>query len=135
MATFTIQVLGNTNPKASVTGRVFGNPTNDSGIYTQGESVLIDDFGVTLHETSGGITNGSTNESGWYTFDNLDPGEYYIQMDTNFPEGYNWFVFKGEGEDDLRDSDVGRTTGTSDVFLIEGTETIRIDAGLGRSDR
>lgn len=77
------------------------------------------------------IATTTTNPLGYYVFNNVDPGNYYVKF-SNTPAGYN-FVTADAGGDDTRDSDVtgANGTGTTATFSVAAdTNNMTIDAGL-----
>jgi uncharacterized repeat protein (TIGR01451 family) len=71
-----------------------------------------------------------TDSDGEYFFENLIPGDYYVQFDiTGLPVGCD-FTFPNQGGDDALDSDVD-LTGTAPCTTIDGGERDSTwDAGL-----
>lgn len=71
----------------------------------------------------------TTNENGFYLFDTLAPGDYYL--DFELPEGYDRFSDQDEGSDNEVDSDADTNTGRTDDFNLTSNETdLTWDAGL-----
>ncbi|MAU00242.1 MAG: hypothetical protein CL608_24140 [Anaerolineaceae bacterium] len=124
------------------------DPTWDGGLYTQpvslGDYVWLDanlngtqDFNeggviavtVSLYDGSGNLLDStSTNASGNYSFTNLPPGDYYVQV--MLPNGYA-FTTQDLSGNDATDSDVDTTTGqTIDTTLLAGENDPTWDAGL-----
>ncbi|NOX63488.1 MAG: hypothetical protein GXP42_16315, partial [Chloroflexi bacterium] len=88
----------------------------------------IDDIQVTLFD-SGGAPVATTNTSGggFYLFDGLTPGDYYVKFD--LPAGAK-FSPKDQGGDDAMDSDADETTGQTVLFtLFSGASDLTWDAG------
>jgi hypothetical protein len=87
--------------------------------------------GVTVHlmDCGGNILNTDvTNASGYYLFDELEPGNYNIHF--VLPDGY-LFTLQNQGLDDAVDSDADVTTGmTACTTLDEGEIDLTWDAGL-----
>jgi len=84
---------------------------------------------VRLYTSEGNLSKETTtNSQGKYIFENVLPGEYYLQF--ILPNGYAYSV-KDAGEDDSIDSDADNT-GKTIVFTVHTTEeTITIwDAGI-----
>ena len=70
----------------------------------------------------------TTNETGKYLFDNLDPGDYYIEF--VLPIGYA-FSPKDQGGDDTNDSDANTTTGKTIITtLLIDEDNMTLDAGM-----
>ncbi len=124
------------------------DPTWDGGLYTQpaslGDYVWLDanlngtqDFNedgviavtVSLYDGSGNLLDStSTNASGGYSFTNLPPGDYYVEV--ALPNGYA-FTTQDLSGDDATDSDVATTTGQTIVTtLVAGENDPTWDAGL-----
>ncbi len=122
--------------------------TWDGGLYTPpaslGDYVWLDanlngtqDFnedgviGVTvrLYDGSGNLLDSiSTNASGLYSFTNLPPGSYFVEV--VLPNGYAFTIQDASGSD-ATDSDVDPTTGrTIPVTLAAGDNDLTWDAGL-----
>ena len=73
-----------------------------------------------------------TGQAGWYQFDNLLPGNYYVKFDV--PTGYYATLPNTTGE--ATDSDLTGTNGTGTTALINvtaGTVNNDVDAGLYRA--
>lgn len=104
------------------------NDLDGDGIQDAGEGGvnnvtvrLFDDGGILVDTTT-------TNGSGIYTFGDLFPGSYFIEVIN--PAG-SVFSPRDQGGDDTRDSDVDPATGRSALLLVnEGDAITRIDAGL-----
>lgn len=71
-----------------------------------------------------------TNGDGYYLFDQLQPGDYYVEF--ILPEGYQ-FTYQDQGTDDAVDSDADVTTGRTICTNLEAGETdLTWDAGIFR---
>ncbi|MCP4127395.1 MAG: hypothetical protein GY753_10070, partial [Gammaproteobacteria bacterium] len=69
-----------------------------------------------------------TDDSGYYKFINLAPGDYVVEFE--LPEGYS-FTDQGQGTDEAGDSDADTTTGrTGTVTLSAGENNLTVDAGM-----
>jgi hypothetical protein len=74
------------------------------------------------------IATTTTDEDGYYLFDGLIPGDYYVEFIE--PEGYE-FTLQNQGGDDALDSDADPVTGIAECTNLEGGETdLTWDAGL-----
>ncbi len=106
---------------------------NNNGIQESGE-VGVRGVGVTLYNSSNVIVATTiTDIHGFYVFNNLDAGDYYVHFDaTTLPSGYS-FVNGNTGGDDNIDSDVDNTNGantTSTYTLAEGDRNMSVDVGI-----
>ena len=71
---------------------------------------------------------GDPTQPGYYLFDDLVPGEYYVEF--TLPSGYQ-FTTQNAGVDDTVDSDADTTTGqTASVTLGSGDTNLTVDAGM-----
>ncbi len=74
------------------------------------------------------IATTMTDANGFYLFDNLIPGDYYVEFIE--PEGYD-FTMQDQGTDDMVDSDADPSTGmTTCTTLDSGENDMSWDAGL-----
>lgn len=107
--------------------------TNKNGLQDTGE-LGVDGVKVTLF-TSAGVPVGTpltTSGGGFYRFDNLIPGNYYVIFDkTTFPAGYV-LTTQNTGANDATDSDANPTTGKSEgnATVVGGQYNDTVDAGL-----
>ncbi len=104
---------------------------NANGTQDSGEPG-VDGVKVTLY-TSGGIQVGTTTTSGggFYLFQNLTPGDYYVIFDqTTLPAGYG-FTSQNTGSDST-DSDANPATGKSEgnATVPPGGYNDTVDAGI-----
>jgi len=115
-------------PAAASVGDFVWNDENMNGLQDEGEQGLAD-IEVGLY-TCDGMWVGATltDESGLYLFDQVEPGEYYLE----FSNPFGWiFTYRDEGNDDTIDSDVDRYQKRTDCFMLEpGDEITAWDAGL-----
>ncbi len=73
----------------------------------------------------------TTDNQGKYLFDEIEPGEYYLQFD--LPDGYTDATDDNMGSDDSIDSDADGTNGylTTDYFIVDKRDTLNtLDAGF-----
>lgn len=73
----------------------------------------------------------TTNGLGYYVFNNLDAGNYYVKF-SGLPAGYN-FVTADAGGDDYKDSDVNGANGigtTATFSLAADFNDMTLDAGI-----
>jgi rhodanese-related sulfurtransferase len=99
------------------------------GIHDPGE-VGINNIGVILYDFNDSLVGSATTQGGTYSFDGLEPGEYYVFFDA--PSPY-LFSPRDQEEDDEMDSDADATGRTDDIILTEGTDLL-LDAGMFRYD-
>ena len=73
-----------------------------------------------------------TDSDGNYLFENLPPGDYYVQFDLGtLPDGYG-VTRQDSGSDDAKDSDADPTTGQTDDtgFLVSNSHDPSLDMGI-----
>jgi len=121
---------------ASLGDRVWRD-TNGNGIQDDGEAGVE---GVTVTLTGAGadgefgtsddVTDtATTDEDGYYLFDGLAAGDYFITFDE--PAGFDFTTPDASGATDAEDSDADTETGeTAVVSLAAGEENLTVDAGL-----
>ncbi len=121
----------NENVKASIGDRVWED-LNKNGIQDNGEPGVSGVI-VKLYDCSNNLIGTKTTDAnGYYLFDNLVPGDYYVQF--ILPSGYI-FTTKDAGSDDAKDSDTDLTTGkTICTTLTPGENDLTWDAGLIKED-
>lgn len=78
------------------------------------------------------ISTTYTNYNGYYSFSNLNAGEYKIKF--NLPNGYS-FTLKDVGTDDEKDSDVDQNGFTDCFTLGAGVTDLKWDAGVTYKSR
>ena len=81
---------------------------------------LLDSLGSQIDETT-------TNDDGFYFFDDLLRGSYIVEFVA--PAGFA-FSPQGVGEDSLNDSDADPISGRATVFVSNAVDDFSIDAGL-----
>ena len=102
--------------------------TNADGIRTGNEAVYSGSATVKLLQSGQTIATATTNASGVYTFANVVPGTYAVQVVA--PSGYSLSP-QDRGSDDAADSDVDPGTGQSGPFsVVSGQDYTGPDAGL-----
>lgn len=100
---------------------------NDGNTGVNGVTVKLYDSGDNLIDTTTTANDGSGN-AGYYNFDELQPGDYYVKFTA--PNGYI-FTDADQGGDDTTDSDADKSTGrTANVTLNQGINNLSLDAGL-----
>jgi len=130
---------GDTNPDSNLTvdfglfqpaglgSRVWQDDNNNG--QSDADEPGVPGITVTLYDASGNVVaTTTTNDTGYYAFTNLTPGDYYLGF-TDLPAGYG-FTGPDRSNDDV-DSDVDPTTGiTAPVTLGAGQNVPNIWAGL-----
>src|SRR5690606_19595958 len=110
-------------------GDVVRHDLNANGVQDGGEPG-IPNVTVTLFNGAGVQVGAptTTNGSGFYLFDNLVPGDYYVVF--TLPAGYV-FSPQDAGGDDTADSDADTATGRTDTTtLISNEDDLTWDAGM-----
>jgi LPXTG-site transpeptidase (sortase) family protein len=114
-------------PLASL-GDFVWNDLNANGIQDSGETGIN---GVTVNLYSGTgtlVATTTTSGGGLYLFDNLVPGDYYVEFIP--PSGYT-ISPQNQSGDDAKDSDANTTTGiTATTNLTAGENDLTWDAGI-----
>ena len=126
----TATVDGGIVEPTTITGTVFGDIDNDGQDdnnvdYPQVTVQLLDDNGNLVATTT-------TNASGNYTFTNVLPGNYTVQVDLNDPQLPTDFVVSPQDfGNNASDSDIDPTTGqTATIGVVSGTPVVDVDAGI-----
>ncbi|WP_208300297.1 SdrD B-like domain-containing protein [Prosthecobacter fusiformis] len=119
---------GYTSPHASL-GNFVWHDLNRDGIQQPGEPGIVGVV-VTLYNAQGtAVGTDSTDGTGYYSFHDLLPGEYYIGVATSLNDGLTLSPANA-GSDDTLDSDVSQTTGRSALTqLVAGENDPTWDAG------
>jgi hypothetical protein len=74
------------------------------------------------------VSSAETGDDGYYAFDDLMPGNYYVEF--ILPERYS-FIQPDQGDDDEADSDADRESGqTACITLDPGVNDLTQDAGM-----
>ncbi|MCP4339393.1 MAG: hypothetical protein GY799_11020, partial [Desulfobulbaceae bacterium] len=110
-------------------GNFVWHDTYQDGVQEDEESGIS---GVTVKlinpDTDEVLLTKVTDDSGYYEFINLTPGDYAVEFE--LPEGYS-FTDQDQGVDDAGDSDADTTTGrTEAVTLLAGEKDLTVDAGM-----
>ncbi|MEM7530773.1 MAG: SdrD B-like domain-containing protein [Chloroflexota bacterium] len=87
---------------------------------------------VTLHNANDNSVVGTmtTDASGFYLFDNLAPGDYYLVFDLTTNTNFTTFTTQDAGSDDAVDSDVDPNGRTPNINLSSGETDRTWDAGV-----
>ncbi|MEZ4605643.1 MAG: SdrD B-like domain-containing protein [Deinococcales bacterium] len=125
---------GMTDAIASLGDRVWKD-ANENGIQDEGEAgvagirvnLWVDDNNDGMPDRQ--VATTVTDENGFYSFTNLEPGIAYIVQFEAMPSMP--FTSTNQGDDDALDSDVNPNTGiTAPIILAPGENNTTIDAGL-----
>lgn len=117
-------------------GDLVWKDTNGNGIQDEGETGidgvtvrLTDKDGNPVKDKSGNtVADQITSNGGKYLFDNLNAGDYIVEVVTS---GNLGFTEKGQDSDTAKDSDVDPTSGKTDIIILgETEEKSDIDIGL-----
>ncbi|MBK1986128.1 carboxypeptidase regulatory-like domain-containing protein [Sphaerospermopsis aphanizomenoides BCCUSP55] len=111
-------------PLASLGNFVFEDK-NANGIQDAGETGIANATVNLLDANGNFITSTTTNGSGQYSFNNLQPGDYKVQFVQ--PTGFNGVSLANQGGDDSLDSD-GLVSDV--VTLSPGENNTTIDSGF-----
>ncbi|HLO44346.1 MAG TPA: SdrD B-like domain-containing protein, partial [Leadbetterella sp.] len=119
-------------PTASL-GDFVWDDKNGNGIQESTElgvsGVIVNLFGTDQDGNPVSRTT-TTDASGKYLFDDLVPGDYYVEFIR--PTGYTGSD-KDQGTDDTKDSDADKITGkTGTISLASGDNNLTVDAGIFR---
>jgi len=107
---------GYTSPFASL-GNFVWHDLNRDGIQQPGEPGIVGVV-VTLYNAQGtAVGTDSTDGNGYYSFYDLQPGEYYIGVTTTLNDGLTVSP-QDQGTDDTLDSDVSQITGRSALTTL-----------------
>jgi len=112
-------------------GNYVWHDINGDGIQNNGEPG-VDGVMVKLHDSTGQtVKTTQTDPNGFYLFDQLIAGEYFIEVIR--PSGYTDFTFEYQGSDPSVDNNIDHANGygtSSWVFLSNQESDYTIDAGL-----
>jgi LPXTG-site transpeptidase (sortase) family protein len=110
-------------------GDIVWNDLNANGVQDGGAETGINGVTVNLYSSTGTLISTTTTAGGGlYLFDNLIPGDYYVEFIP--PAGYVVSP-QDQGGNDVTDSDVNAATGrTITTTLVAGENDLTWDAGL-----
>lgn len=111
-------------------GNYVWNDVNNNGLQDPNEAG-VPGVTVTLYGSDGTtiLNTTTTDEFGYYIFNNLNPGDYVVGFST-LPSGYV-FAPQNNAGDDNEDSDADITTGkTAVINLSAGEKDMSVDAGI-----
>lgn len=98
---------------------------NKNGVQDTGERGVAGVLVILFDKDGNQIAEVATDENGTFLFDNLIPGQYYIEFEA--PDGYNFTV----STETQRNSDADPQTGRTPVFTLgPGTSDLTWWAGL-----
>ncbi|GEM_PF-4210686 len=119
---------GNLEPTSLASiGDLVWKDLNGNGIQESGEHG-VHDVTVYLYDSTGSSNKtNSTNDSGYYIFTGLVPGNYSVGFD--LPTGCN-FSPQNQGYDDGLDSDANSTGMTDPIIIGSGDRNMSIDCGI-----
>ena len=104
------------------------NDLNANGIQDAGEQGISGVAVKLLNQLGVELTSTTTNSTGYYSFNNLVPGTYYIKIET--PAYFDRLSEKAQGIDNTKDSDLNSNHISDAVVLISGTQNTTIDGGF-----
>ncbi|MEO1616479.1 MAG: SdrD B-like domain-containing protein [Planctomycetota bacterium] len=132
------------NPPTAELGNFVWVDANFNGVQDDG-ATGVNDVTVNLYRDNGdGIADPNTDEfvestvtatlngeDGFYLFDELEAGDYFVEFDAStLPAGFE-FTNEGQGSDDDVDSDADPLTGLAIITSLEdGESDLSWDAGI-----
>lgn len=114
-------------------GNFVWNDVNNNGVQDANEAG-VPGVTVTLYGSDGvtPIANTTTDEFGFYVFNNLNAGDYVVGF-SNLPSGYS-FSPQNAGGNDANDNDADPSNGkTAVINLSAGEIDMTVDAGINNS--
>jgi RHS repeat-associated protein len=124
------------DPALASIGDHVWNDLNANGIYEEGEPGLRG-FTINLYDDSDELVDSvTTNEIGTYSFVNLNPGEYTLELvhplylPIASPDPVFYLSPQNQGTDDTTDSDFDPETSRTSITLNSGENLESVDAGL-----
>ncbi|MES2626792.1 MAG: SdrD B-like domain-containing protein, partial [Pseudomonadota bacterium] len=115
--------------KASI-GDFVWEDSNMNGVQDSGEKGIANVTVKLLNSAGTVVDTTTTNSTGKYLFDELNPGDYKIQVVK--PSGF-YITKQNQGSNDGLDSDISTSTGTTALTtLTAGENDLSWDAGLYR---
>ena len=114
--------------KMAAIGDFVWEDNNANGIQDEDETG-IPNVKVHLYQEAGAqIQSTTTDENGYYRFDGLIPGSYYIEIEK--PVGYDNISDKEQGDNSLIDSNLNTNLKSDIVTLLSEETNSSIDAGF-----
>lgn len=113
-------------------GEICGYAWNDQdGMGDQGasEPALDSVIVILLNDQNVEVQRDTTNTTGNYDFENIVPGLYHLQIDTNLVSGFIYTVANATGNDEM-DSDVNSEGRIYNIIVNKETATCSYDIGL-----
>ncbi|MCK5739727.1 hypothetical protein KAH55_11115, partial [bacterium] len=108
-------------------GNFVWDDANGNGVQDVGENGLVG-VAVRLIDAGNPTLSATTDGSGSYVFENLEPGNYAVQF--TLPTGYLPSPQNNSGDDET-DSDISQTTYTTAEITIASSENnLSVDAGF-----
>ncbi len=127
-----------TQDACSSLGDLVWNDTNGNGQQDPGEggveNITVNLYDLGLDGVKGGgddqiVATTATDANGNYLFENLNPGQYYVQFDTStLPDGHV-LTAQNSGAD-ATDSDANAMGMTDVIELSAGENDLTVDAGI-----
>jgi hypothetical protein len=124
------------DPALASIGDHVWNDLNANGIYEEGEPGL-QEFTINLYDDINELVDSvTTNETGNYSFVNLNPGEYTLELvhppylAVVNPDPVFYLSPQNQGTDDTIDSDFDPETSRTSITLNSGENLESVDAGL-----
>jgi len=107
-------------------------PADEPGVAGVEVMVFNVDGSPVVDMNGNAVGSQRTDNDGNYLFDNLPPGDYYVQFDLGtLPANYT-VTQANAGNDDAADSDANTSTGETDStgILAGGSENLTLDMGI-----
>jgi len=114
--------------KSASIGDYVWSDSNADGIQNSGEIGIANVTVKLLNNFGDEITTATTNSSGFYSFTNLVPATYSIEVVK--PDGYDNLSSKIQGSDRTKDSNINSNLISDAVTLVSGENNMTIDAGF-----
>ena len=110
-------------PVAAV-GNYVWNDLNNNGLQDEPSSAGLNGITVNLYNLQGGLqgttvtANDINGNPGYYLFDNLVPGDYFVEF--VLPSGFTFTLRGPTGNSDANDSDPADFNGRTETFSLAG---------------